>query len=110
MGIFRNIIVGVEEWSGKTGFSIIHMDDNPLVLSMEFLTQAKFVTIPHLNMVLVIDEGNPCCAPILEKQLMGRKELCLTSFSSSAREGSLYAEPPKETKPDEEEEGSFYVE
>lgn len=66
-GIARNVIILVGEWSGKTDFNAIYMDNYPFILGMEFLRQAKFVELPHLNMVCVMDEGNGCCVPIMGK-------------------------------------------
>lgn len=72
-GIAPNVTIEVGEWRGKIEFSI-DMDDYPLVLGTEFLRQAKFVPLPHLNMVFVMDEGKPYCLHIVGKPNNGKKK------------------------------------
>lgn len=83
VGIARNVTIGVGEWSGKTYFNVVDMDDYPLIMGMEFLRQAKFVCIPYLNMVFVMDEGSPCCVPIVGKPNNGKKKALCTLHALS---------------------------
>lgn len=73
VAIALNVTVS-DEWSGKIGFTVIDMDYYPLVLFMELLKQVKFAPIPHLNMLFVMDEGNPYCVPNVGKPSNGRKK------------------------------------
>lgn len=58
VGVARGFRVKMNTWVGWLNFSIMKMDDYPMVLAMELLKKAK-ATFPLLNLMDITDGS--CC-------------------------------------------------
>ena len=58
-GVVRCADIAIGDWLGQAGFSVIEMDDHPMILGMDFMRKARAMPIPHLgSMVLMSEEEN----------------------------------------------------
>ena len=64
-GVAKGVEVCLGKWKGKMDFSVIQMDDYPIVLGMEFLDSVNAVPIPCANTLAILGEKNgPCLVPL----------------------------------------------
>lgn len=65
IGVARGVRVKINTWVGWLNFSIVEMDDYPIVLGMEFLKEAK-VSFPSLHLMQI---GEDCCVGLYPRRM-----------------------------------------
>ena len=68
----------VGEWHGHVDYTVTKIDDFQVILGMDFLVQAKAAPMPHLGVMTVADEAQPCMVPRVRTQPMaGHKGMAI---------------------------------
>ena len=62
-GVARGVTMKIGPWEGKVNFTVAPMDDFKIVIGMVFLRQVKFVPIPFLCSMAILEEEAPCMVP-----------------------------------------------
>lgn len=68
-GITCEVQVCLGEWSGRLDFSMVYLDDYPMVLGMKFINKHQVVSIPFTETMFIVRDGNTTIA------LLSREEL-----------------------------------
>ena len=63
-GVARDVKVCLGDWIGLMDFSVVTMDDHPIILGMEFIDKVKAVPIPFANTMCILEEGNIRVVPL----------------------------------------------
>ena len=56
-GVVRCADIAIGDWLGQAEFSVIEMDDHPMILGMDFMRKAQAMPIPHLGSMVLMSEG-----------------------------------------------------
>lgn len=97
-GTARDVKLSIGEWSGDVNFSVVEMDDYPIVLGMDFLDRAKAVPLPFSNTMLIMEEGKTCQVPLSRGKPTKAKTVGATRLIKSGREPRAKEEAPLEKK------------
>ncbi|KAI5343302.1 hypothetical protein L3X38_011178 [Prunus dulcis] len=85
--VARSVELHIATWKGVADFSVISMDDNDVVLAMEFMDKVKAFPIPFYNTMCIAQGGTmPCTVPVVKEQ--GETKLfSAMQFSESGKKG-----------------------
>ncbi|XP_050212403.1 uncharacterized protein LOC126663714, partial [Mercurialis annua] len=84
-GVARGVKVCLGEWSGLIDFSVVPMDDYPIVLGIEFMDHVKAVPIPFANTMCILEEGNTCMVPLARETSLKAKQLSAMQLSKGVK-------------------------
>ncbi|CAL1379284.1 unnamed protein product [Linum trigynum] len=56
-GVDHNVLVKLGEWEGLINFSVITMDDHPVILGINFLDKEGVLLKPNSNTICLDKEG-----------------------------------------------------
>ena len=73
--VAHDVEVTLGEWHGTLNFSVITMDDYPIVLGMDFLDNVKAVPILLANTMCIVGEGNMSMVPLARESNLQVKHL-----------------------------------
>ena len=63
-GVARGVELRIGDWQGKLDFSVVPMDDFPIVLGMLFLDQTSAVPVPCANTMILTEGSKSCVVPV----------------------------------------------
>ncbi|GFY86747.1 cAMP-regulated phosphoprotein 19-related protein [Actinidia rufa] len=63
-GVARGVRLHIGEWCGQVDFTVVPMDDYPIVLGMEFLDGVRAFPIPFAETMCIMGEGSACMVPL----------------------------------------------
>ncbi|XP_028794242.1 uncharacterized protein LOC114749870 [Neltuma alba] len=84
-GVARDVKVRLGDWNGLVDFSIVTMDDYPIVLGMEFMDKVKAVPIPFANTMCILEEGNPRLVPLERETQLREKQISAMQLSKGIK-------------------------
>ncbi|GFY94232.1 hypothetical protein Acr_09g0006780 [Actinidia rufa] len=74
-GIARDVRLHIGDWCGQADFTVLPMDDYPIVLGMEFLDGVRAFPIPFAETMCIMGEGSTCLVPLAREALLKSKTL-----------------------------------
>lgn len=86
-GVARGVEVRLGEWCGRADFSIVPMDDYPVVFGMEFMDQVKAIPIPFANTMCILEEGNTSMVPLSREVSFQSKQLSALQCTRGIKKG-----------------------
>ncbi|KAH7663392.1 Acid proteases protein [Dioscorea alata] len=86
-GVAHNVEVRLGDWCGRANFSIVPMDDYPVVFGMEFMDQVKAIPIPFANTMCILEEGNASMVPLSREVSLRSKQLSTLQCSKGIKKG-----------------------
>jgi hypothetical protein len=84
-GVAHGIEVRMGEWCGLVDFSIVPMDDYPIVLGMKFMDRVKAVPIPFANTMCILEEGNTCMVPLARETFLQSRHISAMQLSEGIK-------------------------
>lgn len=84
-GVARNVKISLGDWNGFVDFSVVTMDDYPIVLGMEFMDRVKAVPIPFANTMCILEEGNTSIVPLSRSPNAQAKQLSAMQLSKGLK-------------------------
>ncbi|GFZ18140.1 hypothetical protein Acr_26g0014090 [Actinidia rufa] len=63
-GVARDVRLHIGAWCGQVDFTVVPMDDYPIVLGMEFLDGVRAFPIPFAETMCIMGEGSACMVPL----------------------------------------------
>lgn len=84
-GVARGVRVCLGQWSGRLDFSVVPLDDYPIVLGMEFLDKVKAVPIPFADTMCILEEGNTCMVPLSREVALPSKTISAMQLSKGLK-------------------------
>ncbi|CAN6451992.1 unnamed protein product [Victoria cruziana] len=79
-GVARDVAVKIENWSGKTNFSVAPIDDYKMILGIDLMCKAKMVPMPYLRTIASLDEKAPYMIPAQSVKRNKGKALMLSAI------------------------------
>ena len=62
----------IGDWKGTCNLLCVPLDDFDLILGVDFLLRAKVALIPHLGVLVVLEEKQPCFVKALRAKDGGK--------------------------------------
>lgn len=84
-GHFWCVKISLGDWNGFVDFSVVTMDDYPIVLGMEFMDRVKAVPIPFANTMCILEEGNTSIVPLSRSPNAQAKQLSAMQLSKGLK-------------------------
>ena len=84
-GVARDVRLQIGEWCGQVDFSVVPMDDYPIVLGMEFLDGVRAFPIPFAETMCIMGEGNACMVPLAREATLKAKTLSAMQLSKGLK-------------------------
>ncbi|GFY89872.1 hypothetical protein Acr_07g0000690 [Actinidia rufa] len=66
-GVARDVRLHIGAWCGQVDFTVVPMDDYPIVLGMEFLDGVRAFPIPFAETMCIMGEGSACMVPLVRE-------------------------------------------
>ncbi|GFY80884.1 hypothetical protein Acr_01g0006930 [Actinidia rufa] len=80
-GVARDVRLHIGDWCGQVDFTVVPMDDYPIVLGMEFLDGVRAFPIPFAETMCIMSEGSACMVPLAREALLKSKTLSAMQLS-----------------------------
>ncbi|GFS31769.1 hypothetical protein Acr_00g0019100 [Actinidia rufa] len=80
-GVARDVRLHIGDWCGQVDFTVVPMDDYPIVLGMEFLDGVRAFPIPFAEIMCIMGEGSACMEPLAREALLKSKTLSAMQLS-----------------------------
>ncbi|GFZ10557.1 hypothetical protein Acr_21g0011560 [Actinidia rufa] len=80
-GVARDVRLHIGDWCGQVDFTVVPMDDYPIVLGMEFLDGVRAFPIPFAETMCIMGEGSACMVPLAREALLKSKTLSAIQLS-----------------------------
>ncbi|GFS38830.1 hypothetical protein Acr_00g0059690 [Actinidia rufa] len=80
-GVARDMRLHIGDWCGQVDFTVVPMDDYPIVLGMEFLDGVWAFPIPFAETMCIMGEGSACMVPLAREALLKFKTLSTMQLS-----------------------------
>ena len=74
-GVARDVRIHIGDWCGQVDFTVVPMDDYPIVLGMEFLDGVRAFPIPFAETMCIMGEGSACMVPLAREATLKAKAL-----------------------------------
>ncbi|VFQ91468.1 unnamed protein product [Cuscuta campestris] len=84
-GVAQDVKVSLGDWHGPIDFSVVTMDDYPIVLGMEFMDKVKAIPIPFANTMCILDEGNTRLVPLKREARLREKQISTMQLSKGIK-------------------------
>lgn len=97
-GVVHNADIAIGGWTGQVEFSVIEMDDHPMMLGMDFLRKSLAIPIPHMATMLLLSGEAPCSVPLVGRsQLKKEESLAAVQQEYDKGKGMELVEPSKKS-------------
>ncbi|VFQ66115.1 unnamed protein product [Cuscuta campestris] len=84
-GVARDVKVSLRYLHGPINFSVVTMDDYPIVLGMEFMDKVKAIPIPFANTMCILEEGNTRLVPLEREARLREKHILAMQLSKGVK-------------------------
>ncbi|CAL5339529.1 unnamed protein product [Camellia sinensis] len=87
-GLVRSADMTIESWTGQVEFTVIEIDDHPIILGMDFMRKNNVMPVPHAATMLLFAGDRPCEVPLVARsQLLKDKEKALAAMQQTEQHG-----------------------
>ncbi|GFZ20044.1 tetratricopeptide repeat (TPR)-like superfamily protein [Actinidia rufa] len=90
-GVARGVRLHIGDWCGQVDFTVVPMDDYPIVLGMEFLDGVRAFPIPFTEIMCIMGEGSACMVPLVREALLKSKILSAMQLSKEEASAKIPA-------------------
>ncbi|GFZ18144.1 subtilisin-like serine endopeptidase family protein [Actinidia rufa] len=90
-GVARDVRLHIGDWCGQVDFTVVPMDDYPIVLGMEFLNGVRAFPIPFAVTMFIMGEGSACMVPLAREALLKSKTLSAMQLSKEETSAKIPA-------------------
>ncbi|GFY91651.1 hypothetical protein Acr_08g0000470 [Actinidia rufa] len=80
-GVAQDVRLHIGDWCGQVDFTVVPMDDYPIVLGMEFLDGVRAFPIPFAETMCIMGERSACMVPLARETLSKSKTLSAMQLS-----------------------------
>ncbi|GFS44346.1 hypothetical protein Acr_00g0089760 [Actinidia rufa] len=90
-GVARDVRLHIGDWCGQVDFTVVPMDDYPIVLGMEFLDGVWAFPIPFAKTMCIMGERSACVVPLAREALLKSKTLSAMQLSKEKTSAKIPA-------------------
>ncbi|GFZ06826.1 hypothetical protein Acr_18g0009960 [Actinidia rufa] len=90
-GVARGVRLHFGNWCGQVDFTVVPMDDYPIVLGIEFLDRIRAFPIPFTETMCIMGEGSACMIPLAREALLKSKTLSAMQLSKEETSAKIPA-------------------
>ncbi|GFY85964.1 carbohydrate-binding protein [Actinidia rufa] len=90
-GVARDVRLYIGDWCGQVDFTVVPMNDYPIVLGMEFLDRVRAFPIPFAETMCIMGEGSACTVPLAREALLKSKTLSAMQLSKEETSAKIPA-------------------
>ncbi|GFZ01988.1 hypothetical protein Acr_15g0005970 [Actinidia rufa] len=86
-GVAWGVRLHIGEWCGQVDFTVVPMDDYPIVLGMEFLDGVREFPILFAETMCIMGEGSACMVPLAREALKSKTLFAMQLYKEDPSTG-----------------------